>query len=286
MSVDPQGVVHVCAAAAAHGLGLSRYDETFLWSLFDRRRQAAGFPSLEAYAAHLSDDGAEAEALRDSLRVSYSEFFRDPLAFAFLEQVALPVLVEQRERVGYGEIRVWSAGCAAGQEAWSLAMLLDALTAAVGRRPAYRIVATDLSEPELTAARDGVYAREALRNVRLRHLDAYFERRGDSYCIIDRLRERVEFAAYDLLDPATANPPAGIFGDFDLVVCANVLFYYRPPAQRLILDKIRKSLAPGGYFVTGDTERQLVEARGGFLAASPPLAIFRHSEAEPCGCVT
>lgn len=267
------------AAAATYGLDLSRFDESFLWNLFDRRRQAAGLSSLEAYATQLALDAIEAEALRSASRVSYSEFFRDPLTFAFLEQVALPSLVEQCEKEGRGEVRIWSAGCAAGQEAWSLAILLDSLTAAVGRQPAYRIVATDLSEPELLAARAGVYPREALRNARLRHLDAAFERRDTSYVIADRLRERVEFSRYDLLDAATTNPPAGVYGDFDLVACANVLLYYRPQARHLMLNKIKKSLAPGGYFVTGDTERQLVEAGGGFRAAIPPLAVFRHAEA-------
>jgi chemotaxis protein methyltransferase CheR len=273
-------VADVCAAAAAsYGLDLSRFDEAFLWSLFDRRRHAAGLDSLEAYAAQLATDGAEAEALRESLRVTYSELFRDPLTFAFLEQVALPLLIEQRLRAGRGELRVWSAGCAAGQEAWSLAILLDSLAAATGQQPAYRIVATDLSEPELAAARDGVYPPEALRNVRQRHLDAYFERRGNSNVIADRLRERVEFSRYDLLDAATSNPPAGVYGDFDVVVCANLLFYYRPQARHMILNKIKKSLAPWGFFVTGETERQLVEARGGFRAATPPLPVFRHAEA-------
>lgn len=279
MNADPQGVANVClAAAAAHGLDLSRFDGCFLWSLFDRRRQAVGAPSLDAYAALLASNGAEAELLRDSVRVSYSDFFRDPMVFAYLEQVALPALVERLGSADQGELRVWSAGCAQGQEAWSLAILLDSLAAALGRRPAYRIVATDLSEPELAAARAGAYPREALRNLRLRHLEACFEQRGASYVIADRLRERVDFAHYDLLDPATTNPPAGVFGDFDLVICANVLFYYRPQVRHLALDKIKKSLATGGYFVTGDTERAIVEARGGFRALSPLLAIFRHAE--------
>lgn len=280
MSADPQGVVNVSAVACAtHGLDLSRFDESFLHNLFDRRRQAMGLGSLDAYAARLARDGGEAERLRDSLRVAYSEFFRDPLTFAYLEQVALPLLVEQRGRAGHGEVRVWSAGCAAGQEAWSLAILLDALTVGAGRKPAYRIVATDLSGPELALAREGAYGCEALRNVRLRHLATCFEERGGVHRIADRLRERVEFSCYDLLDPATTNPPAGVFGDFDLVVCANVLFYYRPQAQHVILQKIKKSLAPDGFFATGDTERQLIEARGGFRGAAPPLAVFRHTEA-------
>ncbi len=282
MSADPQGVTEVCAAAAAaHGLDLSRFDETFLWSLFDRRRNHAGVSTLGAYAAQLTRDANEAEALRASLRVVYSELFRDPLTFACLEQVVLPALIEQRERAGRGEVRVWSAGCAAGQEAWSLAMLLDALMAAAGRQAAYRIVATDVSEPELALAREGVYSREALRNVRLRHLDAYFEPRGASFAIADRLRERVEFSCYDLLDAATAHPPAGVYGDFDLVVCANVLFYYRPQARHLMLDKLQGSLATGGYLVTGDTEGALVEARGGLRAIAPRIPVFRSTEAEP-----
>jgi chemotaxis protein methyltransferase CheR len=271
----------VAVMREAHGFDLSRYDESFLARSLARRREAVFCPSDAAYLELLADDRPEAAALFGSLRVGYSEFFRDPLAFALLERSILPALAEQRACDGGGEIRVWSAGCAAGQEAWSVAILLDELSAAQSRPVPYRVFATDLSEPDLTLARTGVYGAAAVGNVRLRQLRTCFSRQGsggavdDCYAIVPRIRERVDFSAYDLLEECTTCPPASIYGDIDLVLCCNVMLYYRPGTQRLILDKARGCLAPGGYLITGETERQIAAGPSGLRAVAPPAAVFR-----------
>jgi chemotaxis methyl-accepting protein methylase len=269
----------VAVLLRAHGLDASCCDGAFLARSAERRRDVPARETPSAYLDRLAKDRAEAEALLASLRVAYSEFFRSPLAFALLEQWLLPGLLDARGRGGGGELRVWSAGCAAGQETWSLAVLLDGLTAGRDARGGagvgYRIFATDLSEADLELARGGIYPPEALGNVRLRQLESCFSRMGDAYAVGARLRERVEFSFYDLLDPGTSCPPPCIYGEFDLVVCANVLIYYRPAAQRRILAKLRRSLAPGGYLMTGEAEHQVVEGAGGFRAVAPPAPVFR-----------
>ena len=259
------------------GLDVSCYDASFLEKVIEQRRKAAAEETRSAYLERLAEDGAEAAAFSRSLRVTYSEFFRNPLALALLEQLILPGLAEQKDSSGRGEIRVWSAGCAAGQEAWSVAILLEELTTARDQPRAYRIFATDLSEPDLASARSGVYTAAAVGNVRLRHLDGCFSRQGESFAIVPRIRARVDFSLYDLLDASTACPPVSIYGDFDLVLCSNVLLYYSPETQRRILDKVQRSLAPGGYLVTGETERQIVERAGGFRAVAPPATVFRRN---------
>jgi chemotaxis methyl-accepting protein methylase len=136
-------------------------------------------------------------------------------------------------------------------------ILLDELTARADRGPGWHILATDLSEPDLTLARAGVYPSTELGNVRLRHL-ACFDHQGQAYAVAAHLEEQVEFAVYDLLETTTTSPPESIYGNFDLVLCCNVLYYYRQPQQGRILDKLLGCLAPGGYLVTGRTERHLV----------------------------
>lgn len=257
-----------------HGRDVSVYKVSFLAKSLEKRRLASACATTATYLQRLGKDAAEAEALHHSLRVVYSEFFRNPLAFALLEQLILPGLIEEKVR-SRGEIRIWSAGCAAGQEAWSVAMLLDEL-AAIGARPVpFRIFATDLSEKDLIHARGGVYSATALGNVRLRHLDSCFSRQGETYTIAPRLKDRVDFSGYDLLDEETTCPPACIYGNFDLVLCSNVLLYYRPEVVRLMLNKLQRSLAPGGYLLTGETERQIVTRVDGFRAVAPPAAVFR-----------
>jgi len=169
-------------------------------------------------AERLVRDRTEAETFHSLLHVGYSTFFRDPLTFALLETRVLPELIEKGSQNGCSGLRIWSAGCAAGQEAWSVAILLDELTASPDRYVGWRIFGTDLSEPDLVLARAGVYCAADLGNVRLRHLDTCFTRQGDGFAVAARLREHVEFAAYNLLDTANACPPISIFGEFDLVL--------------------------------------------------------------------
>jgi len=263
---------------SVQGLDLTPYDESFLCKAIDKRVQATGSRSREDYAALLAEQRAEAETLTRSLRISYTDFFRNPLAFALLEQRILPALIAAREQVGHGEIRVWSAGCAAGQEAWSVAMLLDELTQAHEPPLAYRIFASDLAEPELAVGRAGEYPANALGNVRQRHLHACFCQHGDNFAIAPRLRARVDFSAYDLLDEGSSSPQASIYGDFELSLCCNLLFYYRPAVQQRILAKICRALTPGGYLVTGETEHEIVPNTRGCAPWCRPQGCFKNRE--------
>ncbi len=259
-------IIH--AFSAAHGLDVSRYDEAFLRRTLAKRMEVTGTATIPDYAGHLAGDREEAQKFCSSLRITHTEFFRNPLSFAVIEQIVLPALVESKKKSG-GEIRVWSAGCASGQEAWSIAMLLDELAGPVS----YRIFATDLEEP--VYARQGVYGPGDVGNVRTRHLHEYFTRQGDAYSVVPRLRERVDFSVCDLLDGSPAIPAASIYGDFDLILCCNLLFYYSLEARRQILDNICSGLGPGGYFVTGEAERVMVAAHGGLHAMAPSVAVFR-----------
>ena len=262
------------AMAGSYGLDISWYEEEFLRKMIARRMAATGGGTVAAYGERMAGDRAEAEIFFYSLRIDHSDFFRNPLTFAVLGQLILPGLVEAKKKSG-GEIRVWSAGCASGQEAWSLAMLLEELAGAVP----YRIFATDLAEPEFAQA--GVYSAEAVGNVRTRHLREYFSRQGESFSVVPRLRARVDFSAYDLLDGSSSSPASSIYGGFDLILCCNVLFYYRNEARQRILHKASRALSPGGYFVTGEVERAMVLEHREFLAVLPPAAVFRMTNVSP-----
>jgi chemotaxis methyl-accepting protein methylase len=257
-----------------HGLDVSAYEGTFLRQTMDRRRAEAGGMTVEAYCGCLTGSGAEAEAFYRSLRVGYSEFFRDPLTFALLEQQIMPALIAAKREEEGRELRVWSAGCAAGQEAWSVAILLDALCGA-GQALPYRIFATDVSEADLTYARDGIYTATVVANIRLKHLQTCFSPHGDAYAIVPRLRSRVDFSRFDLLDEHSVCPPVSLYGDFDLILCCNLLFYYRPEIRQRIIDKVCSALAPGGYFVTGETEKSMVSEHEKLCTVTPPIAVFK-----------
>lgn len=258
-----------------HGLDVSAYDATFLVKALEKRRVATSTETALSYMELLSEDPAEAETFLHSLSVTYSKFFRNPLTFGLLEQVILPGLVSGEIASAKRDLRIWSAGCAGGQEAWSIAILLEEMIATWKEPFSYRIFASDRSEEILALARSGVYSPSDLGNVRLRQLERYFSKQGDSYAILPKLKEQIDFSTHDLLNTQSRSPSASIYGDFDLVICSNLLFYYKPEMQRFILDKLRQNLTTGGYLVTGETEQKNVESILGLTMIAPAIPIFQ-----------
>lgn len=262
-----------------HGRDMGRYDEAFLARTVAKRMELTARMTFADYCGYLSESPSEADKLVRSLSITFSEFFRNPLTFALLEQLVLPKLVAEKRNTGGAEIRVWSAGCAGGQEAFSLAILLEELTTARENGVSFRIFATDISEEAMTTARAGVFEFSAVQQVRLRHLRECFTQEGQTYRIRHRLRDRVDVSSYDLLDERSTSPPAGIYGDFDLVVCSNLLFYYRSEVRQAILAKLHRALAASGYLVTGEAERGMVEQTAGFDAVALPSSVFQKAPA-------
>ena len=265
----------------AHGQDLAMFDEAFLAKSLGRRLATSAPGGINAYLRRLAGDRTEADALFQSLHIGYSEFFRDSLVFAMLEQDLLPSLLLKKEQSDRTTLRVWSAGCAGGQEAWSVAMLLDELATARSDPVLFQIFATDGSTAGLHVALQGVYASAAVQNVRLKHLRKYFTVDNGDYAINPILKKRVAFSVYDLLDGQSVCPPVSLFGDFDLILCCNLLFYYRADVRQFILDKLCNALAPGGYIVTGSVERAIAQKNDRLCAVAPPLPVYRE-RSKPC----
>lgn len=257
------------------GRDIAIYDESFLAKSLDKRRVAIGCETPSDYLTRLAQSREEAEAFLRSLNINYSAFFRNPLTFALLEQVILPALVDAKEKNGPSGIRIWSAGCATGQEAWSTAILLEELASVRECRISYRIIATDVADEALVLARQGIYNLTEVQNTPLKHVLKYFVAKGESYEIITPLRSGVDFSFYDLLDEHSSSPAASIYGDFDLVICSNLLFYYRPDIRQRILDKVCRALRHGGFFVTGEAERDIVAKQETLRAVMPLAAVFQ-----------
>ncbi len=261
--------------AQTHHRPIDQYDEGFLAKTIEKRQQAIGAKTAQAYVELLARSSDEAESFCRSLNIGYSEFFRNPLTFALLEQWILPSLLAEKEKSGGREIRVWSAGCAAGQEIYSVAILLDELMARSESTVVPRIFATDHSARELTLAQQGVYEVSAVRQVRLHHLKEYFACEGETYRIADRIKNKVDFSIHDLLDEHASSPAASIYGDFDLIFCSNLLFYYRSDIRQDILRRMHRSLSARGYLATGEAERDIVSKQEGFRPAAIPSSLFQ-----------
>jgi len=181
-----------------------------------RRVQIHQLPDLSAYARFLQANAAEVAALYQNLLISVTNFFRDPAVFARLEQVVIPQLF-----AGKGpsdQVRVWVAGCATGEEAYSLAILLLEQTSRLDPPIPIQIFATDLSEPALLRGRAGLYPETIADDVSAERLARFFSREGGGYRVNQRLRDCVLFAPHNLLK----DPP---FSKLDLITCRNLLIY-------------------------------------------------------------
>lgn len=257
-----------------YGIDVSKYNASFLNKSLQKRITETHCNSAEEYRSFMQKNNEEAKSLIDSLQISYSEFFRNPITFAVLERIILPSLILRKKNTSHKEIRIWSAACAAGQESYSLAILLDELKAAKRNKLNFRIFATDQSEEQIKEAQDGKYSATALNNLNLKRLKQWFSKHGDTYSVKPELKKSIDFSTFDLFSKQLGCPPTSIFGDFDLVICSNLLFYYQPKYQKIILEKATCSLAKGGYIIVGEAERDIL-TKHHYQEVFPQSGIFQ-----------
>lgn len=255
---------------------ISMFNEEFLLRTLEHRQTITKMKDFLVYRAYLDQNPAEAEALTKDLLNNFSRFFRETLSFAILEHQVLPSIIQDLS--GNAEIRIWSAGCSYGQEVYSIAILLNELAQESGKTFRYRIFATDICPEAIASARLGIFDSNNLQNIRLKHLETYFTKVGNNYAVSAQLKQQIYFSVYDLLDPETNHPPESIFGDFDLVICSNLLIYYRSDLQRVILAKLQQSLATRGYLMCGGAERMLVDTHTKLEPVKTSAAIFRNTK--------
>lgn len=228
-----------------YGIDFSQYKPSTVTRRVERRLLFNQSLDVERYVSRLSQDGEELNHLYKDLLIGVTQFFRDKDAFHRLRTDELPRLLSQ---VGEDEeFRVWVAGCATGEEAYSLAILIDEHLMTMDHRPTIRIFATDAHRVSLDAASTGIYTEEALNSVNPDRREKYFVRRGDAYQVIPHLRKMIVFAPHDLLKDAP-------FTRLDMITCRNLLIYLQPAAQKKVLSLFHFSLKIGGIMFLGPSE--------------------------------
>lgn len=255
------------------GVDLSVYEKTFIENSLQSRLNATGILTADDYSLLIEKENDEFGKLLALLNNSYSEFFRNQITYTFLEHIVIPRLFSNINNTRRG-LRIWSAGCAAGQEPYSLAMLFHEYLQRQHKSVSCHIFATDSSAAQIDLANLGIYDYKNVQNIRMALVDKYFERKDDKFILSKKNVGQVDFSVYDLLDQASTAPPASVYGDFDLVMCCNVLFYYNDIYQRFILNKIWSSLNKNGIFITGEAEIGIVNAHGGFKKIVEAAGIF------------
>jgi chemotaxis methyl-accepting protein methylase len=257
-----------------YGIDISKYDETFLFKSIQKRKTETNCNSVQDYCTFLEQNDNESKYFFDSLHISYSEFFRNSLTFAVLEKIVFPGIALNKKNSRHKEIRVWSAACASGQESYSLAMLLEELKNGTGEQFNYRIFATDQDKSQINEAQKAQYSESAIVNINLKRIKQWFTQQGAIYTINQELKNHIIFSIFDLFNENYSSPPESIFGDFDIVFCANLLFYYKKEYRKMIIDKMKNSLTNGGILIVGETEREIL-MNYNFRELYPQSAIFR-----------
>jgi len=235
---------------AGTGMDLVGYRTPMLSRRLSERLDRMGMDA-DQYISLCRSDETECAKLVNAIAIHVSSFFRNPVVFEILAQSVLPRLIENPS----SELRVWSAGCAAGEEAYSVAILIkEALKRNPGAEIHPLIFATDIDRDILTKAERAVYTRGSLKDTRLGWVDVYFSSLGAEFKLCDDVRKMVHFSVDDLLSPQTGVPVESIYGSFDLILCRNVLIYFSAPHQEQVLKKLYDALAIGGVLVLGDCE--------------------------------
>jgi len=253
---------------------LGVYDSGFLENTVLERFEAFACQTPDDYIRVLNQNAGEAGYLVAMLSNSHSEFFRNSLTFSVLEQFVVPQLFSCEKPDSGTEVRIWSAGCAAGQEPCSVGILAEEFLQQKSRGCAYRIFGTDKVEAELELARKGIYPLSSLQNTKLSFIHSWFSQNGHDYQVSEEILRKIDYSGYNLLDKKSDAPPVSIFGNFDMILCCNVLYYYKTEIRKRILAKFARSLKKGGYFVTSEAEVDFIQKSGLFRQVMIPAPVF------------
>jgi two-component system, chemotaxis family, CheB/CheR fusion protein len=247
------------------GFDFTGYKRSSLQRRIGKRMQDIGIEGYEGYLDKLEVAPEEFGALFNSILINVSSFFRDPPVWAHVADALIPSVLEHRRS---GEpIRAWSAGCATGEEAYTIAILLAEALGEDRFRDQVKVFATDVDDDALEQARQATYPSSQLKDVPEELRDRYFERSGERYSVSADLRRSVIFGRNDLVRDAPISR-------IDLLACRNTLIYFNSETQRNVMARLHLALAERGYLVLGKSE--LIRTYSdGFTPQNLPLRIFQ-----------
>ncbi len=232
---------------AQTGHDFSQYKPNTIYRRIDRRMAVHRVPSLAAYVQYLQQTPKEVESLFRDLLIGVTSFFRDPEAFAALETQAIPQLFEGKP--AGGAVRVWTAGCSTGEEAYSIAILLQERMEALKQNYKLQVFATDMDSRAIAVARAGVYPASIADDINPARLARHFklEPDGTAYRVHKGIRDILVFSEQDLIK----DPP---FSRLDLITCRNLMIYLGTDLQKKLIAMFHYSLKPAGMLFLGTSE--------------------------------
>jgi two-component system CheB/CheR fusion protein len=228
------------------GLDFNSYKTPTILRRLQRRVVATDSDDLQGYIDYLHAHPEEYQNLTNAFLIKVTEFLRDPDLYTYLRETVVPDLVTQSRKRG-NELRIWSAGSATGEEAYSLAIVISEVLGAALEHFNVRVFATDADGDAIAFARRGIYPAAAVARLPEDLMAKYFTREDGNYQIRKRIRAMTVFGQHDLGGRAP-------FPHTDMIVCRNVLIYFTPDLQQRTLKLFAYSLRDGGYLVLGKAE--------------------------------
>jgi len=230
------------------GIDLSLYKEAQMKRRLTALYEKKGFGSFQEFFSKLNRDSEEMEGFLDRMTINVSEFYRNYKRWEVLETKILPRLLQENK-----SLKIWSAACSTGEEPYTIAMMLSEHMTLSGRT----ITATDIDKNAIQRARNGLYPERSLNEVPSVMKARYFTQEGALFKLNEEIRKNVTFKQQNLLsDPFE--------GNYDLIVCRNVLIYFTEEAKNLLYKKFNASLRPGGVLFVGSTEQIFNPTQYGF----------------------
>ena len=250
--------------AAMHGFRCDAYKTGCIRRRIASRMRARAVPTFAAYGELLRRDPAEARRLLEALTIQVSRFYRNPETWDWMRRHLIPGLWERRA----GALRCWSAGCATGEEPYTLALLLLEEGRRRGSAFRGRLEASDYDQESLSRGAQGVFPRAAIRDLPLDLAHRYLEGH-EPVRVAPAARQLVRWVRHDLVQDPPPTPP------YDLILCRNVLIYFELDVQERLAAALARALAPGGYLVLGKVETVRGEARKQVVLANSRERVYR-----------
>ncbi len=258
-----------------HGFDFSGYRTAMVSRRIGERMTSIKVENTTDYLHYLQENADELDNLLDVLTINVSRFFRDTLTFDYIADRVLSAIVYEKKKAGDNSIRVWSAGCAMGEEPYSIAILIHELLEKEALKTNINIFATDIDGKILKKAKKAAYPYESIKSIKYRLLKKYFNAEGETFQLVPAIQNIVSFSVYDILDKKSYAPPESVFGGFDLVLCRNVLIYFDTEHQDQIFGRLYRSLTKNGYLVLGESEIPTKNYQGCFRKVNECCHIYQ-----------
>lgn len=244
-----------------------QYKDSHFRRRIDVRMRATGSKNFREYIQYLNTYKDEYKQLMDTLTVNVTNFFRNPETYAVVEKEVLPIIIKSKS-TELRNIRIWSAGCSIGAEAYSIAILLHRILGNSFSRYNIQITGTDIDKDILKRAEEAVYSEIEMKEVPADIRIKYFDHDGKSYHLKNEIKRVTKFRSNDLISGEKLT-------GFDAIFCRNVTIYFEKHLQESLYMDFYNGLNNGGFFVMGKTETLIGPSKDLFKAFNPRERIYQ-----------